>query len=283
MLEAIDGGAARVDAHVHFWRTARNDYGWLTPDQEILYRDYGPDDLRPQLARSGVARVVAVQAAQTVAETAYLLALAHSTDFVAGVVGWVPFDAPDGPAELDRLAADPWLKGVRPMIQDIADDDWMLGAALVSTFEAVVAHDLAFDALVYPRHLQNLLRLIDRHPDLRLLVDHGAKPQIRDGAYKGWAAAMTRIARDTTALVKLSGLVTEAGPDWTLDGLQPYADLLLQEFGPARMVWGSDWPVVRLAAEYDLWFDAASELTAHLPAADKARIFGGNAAAFYRL
>jgi L-fuconolactonase len=283
MVEVITGGAVRTDAHVHFWSTARDDYGWLTPDQEVLYRDYGPDDLRPHLARNGIERVVAVQAAQSVAETAYLLAIAHSTDFVAGVVGWVPFDAAEGPAELARLAADPWLRGVRPMIQDIADDDWMLGTPLIPTFEAVAAHDLAFDALVYPRHLTNLLRLIDRHPNLRVLVDHGAKPQIRDGAYKDWAADMRRVARSTRALVKLSGLVTEAGPDWTLDGLKPYADLLLSEFGPERVIWGSDWPVVRLAAEYDLWFDAARQLTAHLSEADKTRIFGANAAAFYRL
>ncbi len=273
----------RIDAHVHFWRLARGDYDWMTSDLTRIYRDFGPEDLRPHLARAGIAEIVVVQAAQSVAETEFILGIAAKTDFVSGVVGWVPFDGPDGPEVLAQLAADPLLKGVRPMIQDLPDDDWMLGAALTPTFEAVRELDIAFDALVFPRHLKTLMRLIERHPEMRVIVDHGAKPQIRDRAFEAWAADMKTIADNSAAPVKLSGLVTEAGEGWTLEDLKPYVDHLIECFGPARLVFGSDWPVVRLAADYQPWFAAAEHLTASLPEAERAMIFGTNAARFYRL
>jgi L-fuconolactonase len=280
---AETGQPRRIDAHQHFWQVARGDYHWMTPDLRPLYRDFGPEDLRPHLTRNGIDAVVTVQAAETVAETEYLLEIAAATDFVAGVVGWAPFDRPEGPDVVARLAESPWLKGLRPMIQDIADDDWMLGEALAPTFAAVQALDLAFDALVFPRHLKNLMRLIDRYPGLRLIVDHGAKPQIRDRAFDGWAADIATVARDSPALVKLSGLVTEAGETWTIDDLRPYVDHLLEVFGPERIVFGSDWPVVRLAADYDPWFNTARDLTAGLPERGRQMVFGDNAVRFYRL
>ena len=273
----------RIDAHVHFWRLARGDYDWMSSDLTRIHRDFGPEDLRPHLARAGIAEIVVVQAAESVAETEFILGIAAKTDFVSGVVGWAPFDGSDGPEVLARLAADPRFKGVRPMIQDIPDDDWMLGAALTPTFEAVRELDIAFDALVFPRHLKNLMRLIERHPKMRVIVDHGAKPQIRDRAFEAWAADMKTIADNTVAPVKLSGLVTEAGEGWTLEDLKPYVDHLIECFGPARLVFGSDWPVVRLAADYAPWFAAAEQLTASLPEAERAMIFGENAARFYQL
>lgn len=276
-------GPRRIDCHVHFWHLARGDYFWMEPGLTRIYRDFGPEDLRPLLAPAGIDEIVIVQAADTVAESEYLLEIAGRTDFVAGVVGWVPFDEPEGPEALARLAETPSFKSVRPMIQDIPDDDWMLGAALTPSFEAVEALDLVFDALVFPRHLKNLIRLIERHPDLRLLVDHGAKPQIRDRAFDDWAADMKTIAGICDAPVKLSGLVTEAAPEWTIDDLRPYVDHLIETFGPERLVFGSDWPVVRLAADYQPWIEIARALTAGLGQAERDGIFGENGAAFYRL
>ena len=272
-----------IDAHVHFWRLAREECRWIAPGMTPIHRDFGPEDLRPHLERNGVTAIVAVQAAEAVSETEFLLDIAARTSFVAGVVGWAPFESRDGPDVLSRLAADPYLKAVRPMIQDIADDGWMLDRRLTPMFEMVIAQDVAFDALVYPRHLSNLMTLIERHPDMRVIVDHGAKPRIRDGAFDPWAAGMKAIADNSPAFVKLSGLVTEAGPDWSVETLRPYVDHLIACFGPARVAFGSDWPVVRMAADYDPWFAAADCLTGGLTDDEKRGIFGANAARFYRL
>jgi len=275
--------APSIDAHVHLWRLARGDYDWLTPDFAAIYRDFAPGDLDPLRQGHGIDGVVLVQAAATVAETEYLLTLAAETPWVRGVVGWVEFADPTAPAEMARLAADPWLKGFRPMIQDIPDDDWMLRPDLDPAFRALLDLDLCFDALTLPRHLKNLLVLLDRYPDLRTVICHGSKPQIRDRAFEPWAADMTLLARETSALCKLSGLVTEAVPEWTEADLRPYVNHLLEIFGPSRLIWGSDWPVCTLAAPYDAWRAAAEVLTAALSDAEKAAIFGGNAERFYRL
>jgi len=161
----------RVDAHQHFWRLARGDYGWLTPEKGPIYRDFGAADLTPLLARAGIDATVLVQAAPTVDETRFLLDLARTTPVVAGVVGWAPLDAPDAPDVVAALAREPALKGLRPMIHDIPDVDWMLGPEVARGLRAIAAADLTFDALVRPPHLPNLRRLLDRHPELRVVID----------------------------------------------------------------------------------------------------------------
>lgn len=272
-----------IDAHQHFWTTTRDDYGWLTPEDETLYRDFGPADLQPWLERAGIARSVVVQAAPTVAETRYLLTLANANERVAGVVGWVPLDAPDVGATLEAIGADPLLKGVRPMIQDIADDAWMLGDAVGPGLEELTRRELAFDALVHPRHLKNLRELAAAHPQLRIVVDHAAKPAIRARDLTGWAREMRVLARDTSVLCKLSGLVTEADARWSLDDLRPVVEHLLEHFGPQRLMWGSDWPVVELAGGYMPWWEATAALLCELSDAERADVLGRNACAFYRL
>ena len=275
-----------IDAHQHYWNPARGDYGWMPKDDPVLDRPYAPADLAPALARRGVARTVLVQAAPTVAETEYLLGLADATDTVAGVVGWVDFERAEDRATLARLARHPRFLGVRPMIQDIADDGWMHRDAVQWAYGALCDLDLTFDALGFPRHLDPFLRLFRRYPALRVVIDHGMKPAIRDhdaAAFAAWAEGMARLAGETAAVCKLSGLVTEAGPGWTVETLRPYVEHLLACFGPSRLMWGSDWPVCRLRAEYGDWFDAAQALTAGLPPEDRAAVFGRTAAAFYRL
>lgn len=276
-------GAPRIDAHQHFWSVARGDYSWLDPADPVLGRDYRPADLAPLLARHRIDATVLVQAAPTAAETDYMLGIADATHWVSGVVGWVDFEDPGERRRLEHYAAHPKLVGVRPMIQDIADPDWMLRPDIDWAFRALVGLDLAFDALGFPRHLDNFLRLFGRHPDLRIVVDHCLKPDIAGGGFDAWAAGIARIAAETPAACKLSGLVTEAGPGWTAAALRPYADHVLACFGPQRLLWGSDWPVCTLAASYDAWLAAAEALTAGLPAADRDAVFGGNAARFYRL
>ncbi len=221
----------RVDAHQHFWRLARGDYGWLTPAKGPIYRDFGPADLTPLLARAGIDATVLVQAAPTVDETRFLLELARTTPVVAGVVGWAPLDAPDAPDVVAALARTPALKGLRPMLHDIPDIDWVLRPEVARGLRAIAAADLTFDALVRTPHLPNLRRLLERHPDLRVVIDHGAKPEIVQGAREPWATHMAGLARETRAWVKLSGLVTEDGAEWSVERLRPYVDHLLECFG----------------------------------------------------
>jgi L-fuconolactonase len=275
----------RVDAHQHFWSINRGDYGWLTPALPKLYRDFGPDELEPLIASAGIEATVLVQAAPTIAETDYILAIADKTDFVAGVVGWIDFDIGAHRAELERMAKSAKFVGVRPMIQDIADVDWMLSPSIDWAYRAIIDLDLAFDALGFSRHIDNFLKLIDRHPNLRVVLDHSLKPEIGTGAFDDWAAGMSRLAAETPAVCKLSGLTGEAGPDWSIERLRPYVAHVLSAFGAGRVMWGSDWPVLVNTASYAEWVEAAEALVANFitDAQDIERIFGDNAITFYKL
>lgn len=276
--------APKIDSHQHFWTPQRGDYGWMPKDDKVLTQTYLPRDLAPLLASAGVDKTVLVQAAATVQESEYMLGLADASDFVAGVVGWVDFENPRDLAHMTRLAQHPKFLGLRPMIQDIPDDLWMAREDVQWAYRAMSDLDLTFDALGFPRHLDPFLALFQRYPDLRVVVDHCMKPQIRDRAgYAHWADGMSRIAGETRAFVKFSALITEDGPDWSVARLRPYVDHILAVFGADRIMWGSDWPVCLLRASYGDWHRAALELTEHLSDADKAQIFGGTAARFYRL
>jgi L-fuconolactonase len=273
----------RIDAHQHFWNTARGDYGWmasLPPDAPIL-RAILPPELEPMLRRWGIERTVLVQAAPSLEETEYMLGLADATPFIGKVVGWVDFEKPEDRRHLERLAKHPKFSGVRPMIQDIADPDWMHRPDVQWGYRALIDLDLTFDALGYPVHLDNFLRLFDRYPRMRTVVDHCVKPVIRESRFDDWAAGMERIARRTPVFCKLSGLATEAAPGWTTETLRPYAQHVLSAFGPERVMWGSDWPVLEMAGSYDGWRRAAEEIVGKGPAF--ARVFGETAAEFYRI
>jgi L-fuconolactonase len=273
-----------IDSHQHFWNPARGDYFWMPKGDPILDRVYRPGDLVGALVRHQIDGTVLVQAAATVCETEYMLGLADASDFIKGVVGWVDFENPGDAKVLERLKGHPRFKGVRPMIQDIPDDDWMLRADVQWGFAALADLDLTFDALGFPRHLANFLTILKRYPALRTVIDHCMKPQIRDpGAFAFWAEGMARLAGETSACVKFSALVTEADPDWNVETLHPYVDHILKVFGPERIMWGSDWPVVRLRTKYDGWLGAARHLTAHLSLADQKQIYGGTAHEFYNL
>jgi L-fuconolactonase len=276
----------QIDAHQHFWHPARGDYGWMPKDDPILDRPYGPADLWPQLQAAGVDGTILVQAAPTIHETEYMLGMADATAWVKGVVGWIDFENAADAAQLARLARHPAFKGLRPMIQDIADDAWMHRDGVQWAYRALIAHDLTFDALGFPRHLDHFLALLKRYPALRVVVDHGMKPQIAAHApanFQHWADGMRRIADQKSAYCKLSALITEAKAEWTVADLAPYVDHILSAFGPSRVMWGSDWPVCRLRGEYADWHAAALAMTAHLSVTDKAMVFGGTACAFYRL
>lgn len=230
------------------------------------------------IEHAGISGTILVQAALTLAETEFMLSLAAKHDFIKGVVGWVDFDDPVALTQIENLSENRVLVGLRPMIQDIEEDDWMLGAHLTSVFQAMVDTDLTLDALTLPRHQENLSVLLARHPDLRVVIDHGSKPQIRQRKIDDWADDRSRIARETNAYCKLSGLVTEASPTWSTDDLRAYTEHLLKVFGPERLIWGSDWPVCTLAATYAEYVTATDDLLAGLGDDQKAGILGGNAA-----
>lgn len=277
-----------IDAHQHYWTPERGDYFWMPKGDAVLDRQYMPSDLEPQLAAAGIDKTVLVQAAPTVTETEFMLGIADSNPSVGMVVGWVDFENRDDLRQLERLKAHPKFAGVRPMIQDIEDTDWMLRSDIAWAFDALVDLDLTFDALGFSRHLANFLTIFQRYPKLRVVIDHCMKPQIRDhdserNELAFWSEGMERLARDTQACCKLSGIVTEADEDWTVEGLRPYAEVVLRAFGADRVMWGSDWPVSRLRCEHGDWLAAARTLCAEQTAEAQAEIFGGTAARFYRI
>ena len=215
-----------VDAHHHVWSLARGDYGWITPAQGPLHRDFSLADYARAAPQVGVS--VLVQAAPTPAETRYLLDIAHaSAGRVGGVVGWVDLDAEDAPQQLAELARDPLFKSVRPMLQDVDDPEWILRPRVMQALSALPPLGLRFDALVKPRHLLALSRMVEVHSELDVVIDHAAKPDIAAGEWEPWAGALRDLALHPHVHCKLSGLITEAGPDWTIDALSPYVDHVL--------------------------------------------------------
>ncbi|MFT4148870.1 MAG: amidohydrolase family protein [Paracoccaceae bacterium] len=278
-------GGRMIDAHQHFWSLSRGDYSWPNDSVEPIFRDFCPDDLSPLLQRAGVSRTILVQATDTVAETEWLLELPRTFPAVAGVVGWVDLSAPDAIVMIDRLRADPLLKGLRPMLQNIQETDWILRPEVAPSLAHMERVGLRFDALIQPRHLPSILALAGRYPDLPIVIDHLAKPRMGAGITPddAWANGMRTLAARPNVWCKLSGMITEIGPGWQPEDLAPFAALVLDAFGPSRCMFGSDWPVVTLAGSYQGWMDMAQTLTARFSAAEKERVFATSAAEFYGL
>ena len=272
-----------IDTHQHFWSLERDDYGWLTPDCGQLYRDYQPADLKPELERAGIDASILVQAAPSVAETEYLLGIAEQTNFVKGVIGWVDMAQPDAVSILQRLSANLYLKGIRPMIQDLSDDDWILSGHLDNAFSYLERSTLVFEALVFPRHLRNLLSRLLQYPELKVVVDHIGKPDIYRNDVRQWRHLMKQIARETGSFVKLSGLFTEAKSRLSLEQAKPWLDAVFDWFSVDRIIWGSDWPVLTVYGGYQDWFGLCTDYCSSLSAEDQHKIFYGNAKHLYSL
>ena len=272
-----------IDSHQHFWSIEYDDYGWLMPALAPLYRDFGPADLAPHLAETGVDRTILVQAAPSVDETERLLQIAGQEPTVAGVVGWAPLDEPGAEQTLIRLAGNGKFLGVRPMLQDIDDVNWINRGRVQTVLGTLAALRLSFDALVKPRHLPGLLTTVTAHPDLRVVIDHGAKPDIAGDKFEPWASHMEALAAHDRVYCKLSGLLTEAGPDRDVETLRPYVRHLLACFGADRLMWGSDWPVLEQVSSYGSWYGMSHDLLKDAGETELNRIFGATAYEFYRL
>jgi L-fuconolactonase len=273
----------RVDSHQHFWKVDRGDYGWLTAELGVLYKDYHPEDILPLLGVTNIDKTIVVQAAETVEETKYLLSLADEHDFIAGVVGWVDMESEGCVSDLEELVKHSKFKGIRPMIQDIKDKNWMLKPELEHALKKVEALGLCFDALVKPPHLEALQEFVVRYPTLKIVIDHGAKPNITGEEFSDWAVAMKKLSEADNVYCKISGLLTEAKQGARAEDLNLWVNHLVDCFGADRLMWGSDWPVLKLANDYENWSNMAEEMLSDLSEHDKACIFGNTAYAFYNL
>lgn len=275
-----------IDAHQHLWKLADRAGHWPPSALAAIYRDFDPADLRPLLHTNQVHGTVLVQSLPTDADTRYLLAVANEANFVQGVVGWVDLLAANASAQIAALATHSKLKGLRPMLQDLPDTQWITDPGLAPAVQAMQAHDLVFDALVLPQHLKALRVFALQHPALPIVIDHAAKPEIALGRLDPWRQDISALAALPQVHCKLSGLLTEAGTHGQLSELQPYVHHLFSAFGPERLIWGSDWPVLNLASDYRSWLEMARTLCAAQPGMSDAllsNIFGGNARRFYRL
>lgn len=274
----------RIDAHQHYWKVSRGDYDWMAaPGANPMRRDFQPGELEPLLARHHFEGSIVVQAAATTAETDYLLELAEAHRTICGVVGWLDLESPEFAQTLHRYAASPKFLGIRPMLQDLPDDRFVLRPAVLSNLARLAEADRALDLLITPRHLPHAVQALRELPPLRVVVDHCAKPNLRDGSLSGWRLGLERLAALPHVVCKLSGLVTEAErPD--REALTPAVDHALATFGEDRLLFGSDWPVCTLAASYDRVVELVHEtLGPRLTPSFERKLFGDNATAFYRL
>jgi L-fuconolactonase len=249
-----------------------------------IRRDFLPEDLETEIGNAGVDGVVSVQARQKTEETDWLLGLAKEHDFIRGVVGWVPLASPHVGSDLERLAGDPKLKSLRHVLQDESDDDYALRDDFNAGVSLLHELDLCYDILIFERHLPQTIALVDRHPDQVFVVDHIAKPRIRDNVLSPWRENIAELARRENVYCKVSGMATEADfRTWTTEQIRPYFDVVLQAFGPERLMFGSDWPVVLVACEYGRWCETVHAFASELSVAEQRRIFGETADEAYRL
>ena len=256
----------------------------MTPQVELLCRDYLPPMLAPILNRSGVDKTILVQASNSVEETRWLLEVAAETSFIGGVVGWVDLQSDDLGRELDELAANQKLKGARHLVESEPADDWLTKSSVIRGLRELALRDLTYDLLVHTRHLKHAAEAVRQCPDTRFVIDHLAKPPIKSGEIAEWAHELKVFGAFPNVSCKLSGLVTEANwTNWRVEDLKPFVETALEYFGPKRIMFGSDWPVCLLAATYERVLDAFQKLLAQLNEDERQQIFFDNAVEFYRL
>lgn len=275
-----------VDAHQHFWNLDKVEYPWLTSEYGPIYRTFEPEELAPQLERAGVEKTVLVQAADSYEETEYMLGLADAHDFVAGVVGWVPLLRPDEAANaLDRFKEHPKFSGVRHLIHEEPDPDWLRQDAVIEGLRTLADKNVPFDVVaVLPRHLEHVPFIAERVPELRMVIDHLAKPPIKEQEWEPWSKAFARASEYPNVSAKVSGLNTAADLEsWNGADLKPYIDYALEHYGAERLMFGSDWPVAVLAGDYQKVWDETNSATSGLSAWQREALFGDTAVSFYNL
>ncbi|MBK5443306.1 amidohydrolase [Peribacillus sp. TH24] len=274
-----------IDAHQHFWKIDRADYSWLSKDMGVLYQDYLPEDLDPLLEKQGIAGTVLIQAAPTYEETLFLLSLYERYYWIYGVVGWIDLSSPAFPKKLDSLMKRPGIVGLRPMLQDLENSDWILQEQVIENLKWLIRYNLPLDLLINNKHISSILTLLKTLPNLMTVIDHMAKPNITKGDLSEWKEDMYALSQFPNVWCKMSGLMTQENPAmWKTEDFEPYIHHIVQTFGPSRLLFGSDWPVCLSAGSYD---DALQIIKRNLPEnlSDKEmdKIFSNNAKAFYKL
>jgi L-fuconolactonase len=273
-----------VDAHQHFWRYSPAEYEWIDDSMAMLRRDFLPHDLKPELESNNFHGSVAVQARQTLEETRWLLELAERSPWILGVVGWVDLRAPDIRSQLKALARNSRLVGVRHIVQSEPDDRFLLQPSFLRGISALEEFNLAYDILIYAKHLPVAAEFVERFPRQRFVLDHLAKPPIKTGNIDSWAQGISRLATFPNVFCKLSGLVTEADwQHWEARQIIPFLDVALESFGPDRLMIGSDWPVCLVAASYSKAVDVIKRYLLEKKPDYQDRVFGANAQRFWRL
>ena len=274
----------RIDAHHHFWKYDPVAYGWIDDTMAVIRRDFLPGHLREEIAAAGIDGVVSVQARQSLEETAWLLGMAENYDFIKGVVGWVPLALPSLGKTLEKFSKHWKLRGVRHVVQGEPDDRFILGEEFNAGIQMLREFGLVYDILIFERHLPPTIEFVDLHPKQVFVLDHIAKPKIRAGELEPWRANLLELGKRQNVYCKISGLVTEADyTTWTEAQLQPYLDTVLEAFGPQRLMFGSDWPVCRVACDYKRWVELVGRFIGKLSPDEQARIMGGTAIEAYGL
>jgi L-fuconolactonase len=280
----LDTETMHVDAHQHFWRYDARAYGWIDESMAALRRDFLPADLKPELEGNGFQGCVAVQARQTLEETRWLLELAERSPFILGVVGWVDLRSPRLRFELESFAGESKLVGIRHIVQSEPDERFLLQPDFLRGIAMLEEFDLAYDILIYTRHLPVAAEFVAKFPRQRFVLDHLAKPLIKSGAIDVWARRIRELASFPSVYSKVSGLVTEADwQAWKPEDLSPYLDVAFECFGPSRLMIGSDWPVCTVAGSYSRVMDVVKDYLRKFSAEEKDAVLGGNAASFWRL
>ncbi|MGC2618956.1 MAG: amidohydrolase family protein [Acidobacteriaceae bacterium] len=273
----------RIDAHHHFWHYTPAEYGWIEDAMAGIRRDFLPPDLAEEIRPAAIDAVVSVQARQTLTETDWLLELAAANPFIAGVVGWVPLTDPNIGELLERLSPNPWLKGVRHVLQ-AEPDSFFDRISFNEGLAQLHPLNLTYDLLIVHHQLPAAIHLIDRHPNQIFVLDHIAKPPIRTGALHPWQTNLTELAQRPNVFCKLSGIVTEADyQSWTWEQILPYMETALQAFGPTRLLFGSDWPVCRVATTYTGWVHTVERFAQSLSEDERKALFHSSAVRAYNL
>jgi len=275
----------KIDSHHHLWAINDTDYVWMSEAHAVIRRDFLSADLDAVLGESGIDGCVAVQARQMVEETDFLLGVADANPRIRGVVGWVPLCANGGEPFLEKYAAHPKLRGVRHVVHDEPDDDFILRPDFNQGIRNLAKYGLLYDILIFWKHLPQTIRFVDMHPEQAFVVDHIAKPRIARAAFDNeWATCIRELAKRGHVSCKISGMITEVrDAEWDIDLLRPYFDTILEAFGPQRVMFGSDWPVCLLRGTYSDWVRAVKELSSSLSPDEQAALWGGNAARIYQL
>ena len=274
----------RIDAHQHFWRYNPEEYGWIDDSMSVLRRDFLPQDLKPELEAAGFDACIAVQARQTLDETKSLLELAERNPFIAGVVGWVDLRADDVRDQLANFSKSPKLVGVRHVVQAEPNDRFLLRPDFLRGVARLEEFNLAYDILIFPRHLPVAIEFVQQFPRQRFVLDHLAKPFIKAQTLEPWATHLRQLAQFPNVFCKLSGMVTEA--DWKLwkpENFTPYLEVAVESFGPDRLMIGSDWPVCKVAGSYAEVISLVTKFLGSYTQADREKVRGGVAQKFYRL